>query len=131
LSRTGRENQLNQTAAPGATKENVLRRLNGSEVPMWIFDRETLEILEVNHAAVLAYGYSREQFLRQTIVVFHPPEAVAAILHKTLQPKLAGPSTNELWTHRRADGSAFRVRIDSEWLTWNGRPAELVIATPL
>ncbi len=109
----------------------MLLRLNGSKVPTWIFDRETLEILEVNHAAVIVYGYSRDQFLRQTIVFLHPPEAVALILHKTLQPELAGPSTNELWTHRRADGSAFRVRIDSEWLTWDDRPAELVISTPL
>lgn len=121
---------MNQTAALGGKEEDV-RRLHGSEVPTWIFDRETLEILEVNQAAANLYGYSRVQFLRQTIVFLHPPEGVALILHKTLQSDLAGPSTNEVWTHRRADGSAFRVRIDSEWLTWNERPAELVMATPL
>jgi PAS domain S-box-containing protein len=97
---------------------------------MWIFDRETLEILEVNEAAEAEYGYSRAEFLKQTIIFLRPAEDVPLILHKTLHPALAGPSTNEPWVHRRADGTAFPVRITSEWVTWKRRPAELVLAVP-
>lgn len=35
--------------------------------PMWIYDLETLVFLEVNHAAILLYGYSREEFLNMTL----------------------------------------------------------------
>ena len=31
--------------------------------PMWIFDTETLKIVEVNDAATKQYGYSRAEFL--------------------------------------------------------------------
>ena len=33
----------------------------GNPHPMWVFDLETLQILEVNEAAVLHYGYSRDE----------------------------------------------------------------------
>jgi PAS domain S-box-containing protein len=35
--------------------------------PMWIYDLSTLRFLEVNDAAVLQYGYSRDEFLSMTI----------------------------------------------------------------
>ena len=121
----------NQNTCTERKDGDLLQRVRCSPLPMWIFDRETLEILEVNAAAVNVYGYSAREFLRQTIVFLRPPEEVPLILHRTLQDEIAGPSTNEVWTHRRADGSTFSVSITSEWLTWNERPAELVTATPL
>ena len=35
--------------------------------PMWVFDVETLEFLDVNEAAVRHYGYSRAEFLAMRI----------------------------------------------------------------
>src|ERR1700685_4643096 len=42
--------------------------------PMWMYDRATLRFLDVNRAAVEAYGYSREEFLEMKIVDIRPPE---------------------------------------------------------
>ena len=95
---------------------------------MWIFDRDTLDILEVNQAATVEYGYTRDEFLVMTILHLRPQEDDFLILRKVLHPALAGPSKNEIWRHRRKDGTTFFVSISSEWLTWNGHPAELVIA---
>ena len=111
-------------------QSDVRDRMRCSPLPMWIFDRETLEILEVNAAAVNVYGYSFREFLSQTIVFLRPPAEVPLILHRTLHDEIACPSENEVWTHRRADGSTFSVSITSEWLIWNDRPAEFVTATP-
>src|ERR1035441_5050113 len=38
----------------------------GNPHPMWVFDLETLAILEVNEAATQHYGYTRDEFLRMT-----------------------------------------------------------------
>ncbi len=43
-------------------------------LPMWIYDLETLDFLEVNEAAILKYGYSREQFLQMTLKDIRPEE---------------------------------------------------------
>ena len=42
--------------------------------PMWVYDRRTLRFLEVNDAAVDAYGYTREQFLSMSILEIRPEE---------------------------------------------------------
>ena len=52
---------------------------------MWIFDRATLEILEVNDAATEAYGYSRNEFLRMTILDFRLAEDIPKILQIALR----------------------------------------------
>jgi PAS domain S-box-containing protein len=37
-------------------------------LPMWIFDVKTLEFVEVNNAAIIKYGYSREDFAAMTMI---------------------------------------------------------------
>lgn len=38
-----------------------------SPQPMWVYDLETLEFLDVNDAAIEHYGYNREEFMAMTI----------------------------------------------------------------
>jgi PAS domain S-box-containing protein len=111
-------------------KDELQRQLHGARVPMWIFDRDTLDILEVNQAATVEYGYKREEFLTMTILHLRPEVDGPLILKKVLHPSLAGPSKNENWRHRRKDGTTFMVSVSSQWLRWNDRPAELVAARP-
>ena len=40
--------------------------------PMWVYDRKTLAFLDVNEAAIAKYGYSRQEFLKMTIVDIRP-----------------------------------------------------------
>src|SRR5450756_400973 len=65
-------------AAERALRHEAQEELKGSEKqyrllfqgnphPMWVFDLETLRLLEVNEAAVQHYGYSRDEFLGMTI----------------------------------------------------------------
>ena len=49
---------------------------------MRIFDRKTLEILEVNDAATETYGYSRTEFLKMTFWIF---------VHQKTFPKCSSP----------------------------------------
>lgn len=44
--------------------------------PMWVYDAQTLRFLAVNDAAAARYGYSREEFLAQTIPGIQPKERI-------------------------------------------------------
>jgi PAS domain S-box-containing protein len=46
---------------------------------MWIYDTKTLRIVDVNDAALEAYGYSRERFLQLSIAQLRPSEDVPAL----------------------------------------------------
>ena len=40
----------------------------GNPHPMWVFDLETLVIVEVNESAITHYGFSQQEFLTMTLV---------------------------------------------------------------
>ena len=100
---------------------------DSSPLPMWVFDRKTLVFLEVNEAAVNHYGYSREEFLRMTILDIRPAEEASRLLQhmKTLEH---GLQALELWKHRKKDGSIIDVEITSHELGFQQRDAQLVVA---
>lgn len=99
-----------------------------SSYPMWVYHRETLAFLEVNQAAVVVYGFSREEFLHMTLVDIRPAEDVPEFLRQTDNPRPMGQSTAEKWRHKTKDGTVIGVIITSWELTYKGRPAELVLA---
>ena len=46
----------------------------GNPHPMWVFDLESLAILEVNEAATQHYGYPRDEFLQMTLADLRVPQ---------------------------------------------------------
>ncbi len=98
-----------------------------SPYPMWVFDIETLQFLEVNKAAIRQYGFTREEFLSMTIKDIRPEEDLPRFLESTteLSDQL---SATEVWRHRRKDGQLLDVEINAHPITWDGRPGRLVLA---
>jgi PAS domain S-box-containing protein len=72
------DRQVQDDLADTSTLFGLMFRNN--PLPMWFFDLRTLEFIEVNRAAVLHYGYSREEFLRMRITDIRPPEQVSNLL---------------------------------------------------
>lgn len=99
-----------------------------SPYPMWIYDRETRAFLEINDAAVAAYGFSREEFMQMTLLDIRPREDIPEFLRQTDPPRPVGQSTAEKWRHKTKDGMVVPVFITSWELIYKGRPAELVLA---
>jgi PAS domain S-box-containing protein len=95
---------------------------------MWIFDRETYIVLDVNDVAVQQYGYSRQEFLNMTILDLRPTPDIPELLRQTHAPRPQGQSTAEKWRHRAKNGTVFPVVITSWNLTFRGRQAEMVLA---
>lgn len=94
---------------------------------MWIFDRATLRILEVNEAATELYGYSRDEFLRMTILDIRPLEDIPRVL----QVAFGAPGHREnsgVWKHRKKDGTVFEAKLASWEITFQGRKASLVLS---
>ncbi|HTV75161.1 MAG TPA: EAL domain-containing protein [Candidatus Acidoferrales bacterium] len=95
--------------------------------PMWVYALDTLRILAVNQAAIVQYGYSREQFLAMTIEQLRPDadqvrlSAYVASLGST--PDIA----TSTWHHKRADGSEFICDVSSTALTFAGVAARIAV----
>lgn len=95
--------------------------------PMWVYDLETLQFLMVNDAAIKHYGYSREEFLRMTILDIRPPEDHQRVL-ENVAAVTEGIDEAGSWRHKKKDGRLIDVEITSHTLDFDGRKAEVVLA---
>lgn len=79
-------------------------------LPMWVFDANSLQILEVNRAALIEYGYSHEEFLLLSILDLQPDDQRAEV--EELIRSLKSPFKSYInKQHKRKNGSAFYVDL--------------------
>jgi PAS domain S-box-containing protein len=120
-----------QTEQFFAERQDIFRSLfYDIPLPMWLYDLDTLAFLDVNHAAMRHYGYSREEFLSMTIKDIRPPEDLPALL-KHLSRLEQGISVSGTWRHRKKDGTVIDVEIISQGITFGQRRARFVIANDI
>ncbi len=98
--------------------------------PMWVFDKDTLAFLEVNDAAVAAYGWSREQFLRMSVLDVRPEEE-RELVDSLARQDFTGRRVSGPWPHRTASGRIRQVQILARMITFHGREARLVVVWDL
>lgn len=91
--------------------------------PMWIYDAESLEFLEVNEAAVQHYGYTAEEFHKMTLRDIYP--TADQVTH---QPNTDNNFADPVSVHRKKNNDFIFVEIKSNELEYNGRLANLVLA---
>jgi len=94
--------------------------------PMYVFDKRTLAFLEVNAAAIAAYGYSRDEFLRMRITDIRPVEEVPRLLQRLAKHDRPVESHGQ-WRHRRKNGEVFDAEITSQGISFAGKDAALVV----
>jgi hypothetical protein len=101
---------------------------DANPLPMWVFDVETLEFLNVNDAAIRRYGYSREEFLAMNIMDLHPSDDGSSL------PIATSPTRRQdaaFTRHQRKDGTVMDVEVVSHELEIDGRRARLVLVNDI
>jgi PAS domain S-box-containing protein len=101
-------------------------------LPMWIYDLEFLKFLRVNDAAILKYGFTREEFMNMTLKDIRPPEDVIKLeeavdlvrKHKTL-------FSNGVYRHKKKDGAIIYVEIVSNIIYIDKIKYEIVLANDI
>lgn len=96
-------------------------------LPMWVYDLETLQFLEVNEAAMMHYGYTRDEFLQMTITDIRPEEEVEKLVRHIEEPSPTLQHSGT-WRHRLKDDRVIEVEISSHSLPFKGHNARLVVA---
>jgi diguanylate cyclase (GGDEF)-like protein/PAS domain S-box-containing protein len=109
--------------------EDQFRRIfEGNPQPMWIFERNSLDFLALNDAAIQMFGYSREEFMTMTMLNVLCPSEVPDFLDSigNVHSPLLKP---DVWQLRRKNGETIEVEIASNELPFNGKKGRFVVAT--
>lgn len=80
-------------------------------LPMWVYDVQTLRIVDVNQAAIAMYGYARDAFLKLSIADLRPSEDVAALKQRIARLGESGEYDASRWRHRIANGQLVTVDV--------------------
>src|SRR5207244_13508762 len=94
------------------SKERYHLLFDSNPHPVWVYDLQTLAILDANRSAVRNYGYLREEFLSLTMKDIHPPEDVPT-LHECTRKATQDTEAAGISKHRKQDGTLIDVEITS------------------
>ena len=93
--------------------------------PMFVYDRDSWQILAVNESALVQYGYSRDEFLRLTLRdLMVPDEGMGLTSDRVSDVSLVKLTMRR---HRKADGTIFFVDILRDRMVADGRTLALVV----
>ncbi len=128
----------NKVQAQLQEKENEIKEseirykymFDNNPQPMWIYDLGTLKFLEVNHAAVVHYGYSRDEFLSMTLKDIRPKDDVEAML-KDLELTQKECNTAKERRHLKKNGELIFVDIVSYAIIYGKIKARHVMVTDI
>ena len=115
------------SAALARSEEHYRELFERHPVAMWVFDTQTLRFLAVNEAAVLKYGWSREEFLKMNLLEVRPPEEAQRTLESVRQPVTREFTVSGIWTHQLRSGERVKIEASGRALTWEGRPARMAV----
>lgn len=108
-------------------KSHYRQLFDANPMPVYVFDRRTLQLVAVNSAMVEAYGYSEAQLLDMRVTDLRAPSEARRL--EAYLPSLGeGLVDAGIWEHRRADGSPLWAAIRTHAIDLDGRPCRIVIA---
>ena len=125
--KTSRDARTFMVEALRQSESNSLFLFAHNPLPMWVFEKGSLQFLQVNDAALLHYGYERFEFLRMSISDLHPADEIPRLLG-SLQASFTNGKSAGQWHHRLKDGSTIDVEFFTHSMEYGERPAVLVVA---
>ena len=102
-----------------------------SPLPMWLFDVDTFEFVDVNEAAIRQYGYTRSEFLLMTIKDIRPKDKIAALENLVKTNRVTGKYHEGIAEHIKKNGEHIMVMIESNLINLDGRRVRIVLATDI
>lgn len=113
-----------------ASEERYRNLFFNNPMSIYIWDINTLEVLEVNETAQKEYGYNREEFLSMTVLSLRREEEVPKYMEfvKRLSSITSQTLTHGIWNHIRKNGDPIFMEVYSQRIQFKERDAVLALA---
>ena len=113
------------------SEEKYRMIFNSNPSANWIYDLETLNILEVNNAAIAHYGYSMSEFLNMSIDDIFVQKEMAAIIEINREISSYGIMKFGQWHHIKKSGEIINVDITGHAIFYNGKNAVMIVSNDI
>jgi PAS domain S-box-containing protein len=110
-----------------ASEEKYRQIFYKNPYPTWIFELDTLRIVEVNDAAVEKYGFEKSEFYQRTMWDLHP-SGDAELFEADIRSQAPEQTVErKLWHHCNKAGDIITVEITPHRIDYFGKPCMQVI----
>jgi PAS domain S-box-containing protein len=89
-------------------------------LPMFVWDFETLQIVDCNEEAIIKYGYTREEFLKLNLTQVRPVEDIQLIKDAVKNETVYGKVHKRVWRHLKKSGELMYVEVTGHLIDFNG-----------
>ena len=122
------QRQADLTLADSERRHREL--FQGNPHVMYVYDLQTLHILDVNTAALQHYGYTRDEFLRLNLVDLRPADAIPQLMLLVTSLRASQNTTGSsqnIIRHKKRNGEIFTAEVTSHPLRLAGPNARLAL----
>lgn len=113
-----------------ADRDKYRLLFESNPLPMWVYDVETLNFIDVNKAAIRKYGYTSEEFLKMNLKDIRPDEDIQMLI-RNVQNSTEDYERTSGWRHKLKDGSIINVEIVSHNIEFDGVRCRMVLANDI
>ena len=99
-------------------------------MPMWMLSYPERNFIEVNKAALVHYGYSREEFLQMNVIDIRPTMD-KYLFEKLLDELNIGNDYKGVWRHKKKNGDIIKVEIIAHDIMYEGNNVRLILANDI
>lgn len=112
-----------------SSEERYRYLFNNNPASIFIWDAESLRILEANETAILQYGYSKEEITQKTLLDLRPQEEYSQILDFVqMAKKNSSFECSGTWQFKNQKGQDIFSSVVSHQIFYKGRNAMMAIA---
>jgi PAS domain S-box-containing protein len=95
-------------------------------MPLWVWEVGSLNFIDVNEAAIMQYGYSREEFLKMKVTDVRPESDIENLMI-FFDNAPAGYRKAGIWKHKKKDGSLIDVEVTSHDFNYKDKKCRIVL----
>ena len=106
-----------------ASEEKYRQMFYKNPFPAWIYDLKSLQILEVNDAAIQKYGYERNVFLSLNIKDICPEEDIMEAMQSIAYRDISNKVKGRVWPHKKKNGDVILVEVTFYLIDYLGKKA--------
>ena len=114
-----------------ASERDYKYLFENNPTPMYIWDFETLMIVDCNDEALALYGYTKEEFLQMDIMKIRPEEERPMMLQILNNKEDIGKVIKYTTKHQKKDGELINVEVNVHLMNYNDRESSLVLITDI
>ena len=103
------------------------QQLEKIPIPLWIIDSASTSFMFANTAAIMAYGYSMEEFSDMTLLDIRPEISHNEFIDN-FRKNINEYSDLRYSYHKKKNGELFYVHMYTQQITYNNTPARLAAA---